>query len=532
MNEKLYDVFVSYSTKDSTTAFSVVSAFEEQGISCWIAPRNIPNGTLWADAIDTAIEKSRIFLVIVSENSINSKQVPKEIALAITNCDHIVPLRIDQVDLVGSFRYYLSDYQWVDAQPGVSATISTLAQDVLRILGRQPVAPVVAERVISEHVVAQEQKKQVEKSARKPLPFILGGIAAVIAVIVGVICLTGKSSTASDDLLEAASENVVVSEVADESMSALAEGVITPETVIPEQEDTADPAPSQVAESAPEEAPSEVTATEEDKPDESTSFFSPKLFGTWELVDYVESGAAFDLSISEFTALEDGSLIVGQAANGAYPQLVTKGKSVNYAECAVILNGGLAQSIETECEYSLEESYTPDGTFAPLPTVRPVEPIQIGGGNGEPYKLPGYYEDYYPEEYLIINVTGTYQESPVTVVDVDTKIVFQRVYPYLDTAEKRMGLLGLWKDSNNNQWTFSAAEDGSLTFEMVDSSGTTYQGVNIISVPSDPNAEDFGEKITFTFDSFSTPTYYITGYSATKLELVSSDGESMTMTRR
>lgn len=38
------DVFLSYSSKDKTTADAVVSDLEGHGIKCWYAPRDITPG--------------------------------------------------------------------------------------------------------------------------------------------------------------------------------------------------------------------------------------------------------------------------------------------------------------------------------------------------------------------------------------------------------------------------------------------------------------------------------------------------------
>ena len=98
------DVFISYSVKDRDVAHTFVAEMERHGISCWIAPRNIPEGAQWAEAIDQAIAQARVFVVIVSESSVASKQVPKEITLAVNHCDCLIPVRIDIADLNGSFR--------------------------------------------------------------------------------------------------------------------------------------------------------------------------------------------------------------------------------------------------------------------------------------------------------------------------------------------------------------------------------------------------------------------------------------------
>ena len=43
-----YDVFISYSSKDSGVAFDVCAMLEAAGLTCWIAPRNVYGGKSYA----------------------------------------------------------------------------------------------------------------------------------------------------------------------------------------------------------------------------------------------------------------------------------------------------------------------------------------------------------------------------------------------------------------------------------------------------------------------------------------------------
>ena len=45
------EVFISYSTKDSDQTQYLCNLLEGAGISCWMAPRDIPAGKSWAESI-------------------------------------------------------------------------------------------------------------------------------------------------------------------------------------------------------------------------------------------------------------------------------------------------------------------------------------------------------------------------------------------------------------------------------------------------------------------------------------------------
>jgi len=48
-----HNVFISYSSIDKDAAEAVRSILEENGISCWMAPRNITPGLSFAEASST-----------------------------------------------------------------------------------------------------------------------------------------------------------------------------------------------------------------------------------------------------------------------------------------------------------------------------------------------------------------------------------------------------------------------------------------------------------------------------------------------
>ncbi len=106
-------VFISHSSEDFNFAKSLCDSLENQDISCWIAPRDIPYGE-WSEKITIAIENSKIMVFIFSENSNKSKQVLREIKLAIENNVVIIPVRISSEEYNPSLKYFLALYQWDD----------------------------------------------------------------------------------------------------------------------------------------------------------------------------------------------------------------------------------------------------------------------------------------------------------------------------------------------------------------------------------------------------------------------------------
>jgi hypothetical protein len=123
------DVFISHAEEDKPVAALVCEKLEGAGLGCWIAPRDIRPGKSWAAAIVDAIESCRAVVLLLSVNSVQSRQIAREVELADKARVPVVTLRIDAVELSGDLEYFLSNTQWLDAgSDGVEAQLDPLIQ--------------------------------------------------------------------------------------------------------------------------------------------------------------------------------------------------------------------------------------------------------------------------------------------------------------------------------------------------------------------------------------------------------------------
>ena len=111
----MYDVFISYSSKDKTYVDAIVHTLEEYGIRCWIAYRDATPGEKYAASIISAIRSTKIFLLIFSRNSKSSTHVKNEINFATKVGTIIIPLRIEEAIPDDSLEYYLGATHWLEA---------------------------------------------------------------------------------------------------------------------------------------------------------------------------------------------------------------------------------------------------------------------------------------------------------------------------------------------------------------------------------------------------------------------------------
>jgi TolB-like protein/tetratricopeptide (TPR) repeat protein len=112
------DVFISYASQDASIADSVVAALERQGLTCWIAPRNVTPGAFYGDEIVHAIDAAKAIVLILSQNAADSQHVLREVERAASKRHTVVSLRVDQAPLPAGLEYFLNTSQWLDASGG------------------------------------------------------------------------------------------------------------------------------------------------------------------------------------------------------------------------------------------------------------------------------------------------------------------------------------------------------------------------------------------------------------------------------
>jgi TolB-like protein len=112
------DVFISYASQDKAMAEAVCKALESAGLICWIAPRDVDAGALYAEAIVRAIGGAKAFVLVLSAHAIASSHVGKEVERASSKTRPIFALRIDTAPLTPALEYFLSESQWIEVQAG------------------------------------------------------------------------------------------------------------------------------------------------------------------------------------------------------------------------------------------------------------------------------------------------------------------------------------------------------------------------------------------------------------------------------
>jgi TolB-like protein/Tfp pilus assembly protein PilF len=125
-----HDVFVSYASQDAAVANSLVANLEHN-LKCWIAPRDVKAGTVYADAIVRAINDAKALVLILSMSSMASSHVGREVERAASKRKQIIAFRLDAAALSPELEYFLSNSQWIDVPTlGMPAALTKLKEAV------------------------------------------------------------------------------------------------------------------------------------------------------------------------------------------------------------------------------------------------------------------------------------------------------------------------------------------------------------------------------------------------------------------
>lgn len=194
-----HDVFISHSSKDKVMADAICAGLEARGIRCWIAPRDIAPGRNYAGQLFKAIENCKVFLVVLTGNSLLSTHILKEVELAVQSGNAILPFRLQDIPLSDDLKYYLGNVHWLDAlTPPVEKHIGILADYIQRILDAQSIKSDIpieqkASALIAEPVeIPHQQVTTISKKKHTNFALLIGLGLLAVAIVVGAVIIGNK----------------------------------------------------------------------------------------------------------------------------------------------------------------------------------------------------------------------------------------------------------------------------------------------------------------------------------------------------
>ena len=183
------DVFISYSRENAKEAEHIREVLESNNISCWIDHEDILGGEHFLEVIEKGIDSCRIMLIVLSEDAQNSIWVPKELVIALERRLKIIPYRIEDCQLQGTFKSGLADINYIDAFPDGEKGITAVLESINEALNRTD----------TELVLPVRKKKNKEKKLKYTA---IGCTAAVLALLAVIVALKPWSKPAESVQVE------------------------------------------------------------------------------------------------------------------------------------------------------------------------------------------------------------------------------------------------------------------------------------------------------------------------------------------
>lgn len=179
-------VFISHSSTDATIAQEICSTLELSNIQCFLAPRDIRSGYEYASEILYGLDRSDVFLLLLSNKANQSPHVLREVERAVSNSTPIIVYKLEEVELTKSMEYFLMTHQWLNAEKGNYTNLVAGIQEFQKNKGEdiKPLPPVPVAQIT----------KPATNNKKNFLPWI--AVSAVIIALLAIIfiLLLGKNS--------------------------------------------------------------------------------------------------------------------------------------------------------------------------------------------------------------------------------------------------------------------------------------------------------------------------------------------------
>lgn len=133
-----YDVFISYSRKDSAIVKRFADELHKAGYRCWLDVDGVETGDEFKSKIVTAIKESELFLFFSSQASNRSPWTVKEVNVAVSLKKTTIPIKLDATVYNDSLLFDLAGLDFIRCE-GSNDMDEAIAK-LIRSLGKKIVA--------------------------------------------------------------------------------------------------------------------------------------------------------------------------------------------------------------------------------------------------------------------------------------------------------------------------------------------------------------------------------------------------------
>ncbi len=194
------EVFISYASENRTRILDLVERLRKAGVSVWIDQMGIEGATMWSQEIVEAIDSCKVLILAISEQSTESENVVKELALASERRKKILPVCLDSSGIPKSMEYQLAGIQRVDyvekeEEHGLQAMIRSLAKLGVTVCDEASEEAAKAPGIVSHDPSYQPRYSEAKRESTVWLKVIAGIAIMAILALAGALFMDSSQVT-------------------------------------------------------------------------------------------------------------------------------------------------------------------------------------------------------------------------------------------------------------------------------------------------------------------------------------------------
>lgn len=187
-------IFISHSSAEAAAASEVCDILERNGNTCFLAPRDIRFGYVYAEEIMNGIDRADAVVLLLSQKANQSPHVLREIERAVSKSIPIIVYKLEEVELTKSMEYFLMTHQWVNGKPGTQYTelvegVKQLSQEEKSEANVQNTAGVQSASGEQNITDAQNEENAVENKKKKWKIFAAASALCIVLALAVLLFL-------------------------------------------------------------------------------------------------------------------------------------------------------------------------------------------------------------------------------------------------------------------------------------------------------------------------------------------------------
>lgn len=187
-----HDVYICYDDADKKYADALFDVFKSNDISSWVKSREMSSGDS-VDKITHAIEDSKCFILLLSNNSKATNYVITETDIAFSRNIPIIAFIIEDLKLDRNLEFILENQEKIPSFPNTKRQLETLVKKTSSTIAKPQDNVRVDSR--SAGVFEKINPNRTQNSVKKYLKIVIPVAVIIVLIYLFVIVPTGQKTT-------------------------------------------------------------------------------------------------------------------------------------------------------------------------------------------------------------------------------------------------------------------------------------------------------------------------------------------------